>query len=441
MGSLKTHTVILGAGISGLSVAHFLSKKNNDFLVVEKTNRVGGYIHSQKKNGFLIENGPNTVLINNPSIQQLIDDCHLTHSLIFSNDDAKNNRYLLRDGKLQLLPKTPKEFLWSPIMNWHQKLTLLKDLFASKHKQDTTVASFISKRFGKAAAKQLFEPFLTGIYAGNIEEMSTKHTLNKIWSLEQQYGSVIKGLKKQKSKNSPRIFNFPDGLSQLTDTLGKKYKANLLLNQDMKQISSTDDGYKLTTTDNSIQCQRIISTIPSFALSTLIENHHLASSLNTIRYVPVDVFHFGFEKASVKNQSPGFGVLSKPSDNKHFLGILFNSRIFPHVCSLDKELFTVIVGGDLQSHLCQLPSQELKSLILKEVNELLECSADPIFTNHTVYKKGIPQYHLNHDKIEKEIKEFETNNSNFYILGNYFNGVSVSDCIKNADSLVHKLYS
>ena len=131
--------------------------------------------------------------------------------------------------------------------------------------------------------------------------------------------------------------------------------------------------------------------------------------------------------------------MSKPSDNKHFLGILFNSRIFPHVSSYDQELFTVIVGGDLQSHLCQLPSQELKSLILKEVNELLECSADPIFTSHTVYKKGIPQYHLNHDKIEKEIKEFETINSNFHILGNYFNGVSVSDCVKNADILVQKL--
>lgn len=437
--SLKTHTIILGAGITGLSTAHFLSKKTEDFLVIEKNNKVGGNIHSQNLTGFKVENGPNTVLINNPSIQQLIKDCKLENDLIYPNESTKNNRYVLKQGKLQILPKKPIDILSTPILNWYEKISIIKDFFISKHNKNTSVSSFITKRFGKAVLNHFFEPFLTGIYAGDIDKMSAKHTLKKIWHLEQKYGSVIKGIKQQKNISNPSIFNFSNGLSHLTETIAKNIEKKLLLNQEIKHIKKLKNEYIITTNKNTIQSKRIISTIPAFSLSSIIEHKGLTEALNAIQYVPVDVFHFGFEKKKVKNQSQGFGVLTKPSDKKHFLGILFNNRIFPHVCSDDKDLFTVIVGGSKQSQLCQLPIEKLKPIILNEVKELLKCTADPIFSNHIKYKNGIPQYDLNHDEILNEIKEFENDNTNFHILGNYLNGVSVSDCIRYAHILVKKI--
>ena len=43
----EVNTVIIGAGICGLSAAHFLSKKRSDFLILEASNLPGGIIKTK----------------------------------------------------------------------------------------------------------------------------------------------------------------------------------------------------------------------------------------------------------------------------------------------------------------------------------------------------------------------------------------------------------
>ena len=90
----KTDTIIIGAGISGLSTAHFLSKKNSQFLVLESSDRVGGIIQSKKIKEFICEMGPNTVLLNNDSITQIVKDLNLSEMLIFPNKENNKGRYV-----------------------------------------------------------------------------------------------------------------------------------------------------------------------------------------------------------------------------------------------------------------------------------------------------------------------------------------------------------
>ena len=126
--SIKKNTVILGAGITGLSTAHYLSLKNEDFLVLEKNNRVGGNISSEKKEGFIIENGPNTVLLNNNSIIQLIKAYDLWDTISVPQESAESNRYVLLNDKLHLLPRNPLEFFKSPLLSLKEKLRLFQQL-------------------------------------------------------------------------------------------------------------------------------------------------------------------------------------------------------------------------------------------------------------------------------------------------------------------------
>jgi oxygen-dependent protoporphyrinogen oxidase len=434
--SIKKHTIILGAGITGLSTAHYLSLKNKDFIVLEKKNRVGGNIQSIQKNGFTFENGPNTVLLNNDSITSLIKAYDLWDVMSNPKESAENNRYVLLNSRLQLLPRNPLEFLKSPLLNWKQKLRLFKEPFVAKHNQNTSVAEFISKRFGEGILHQFVEPFVTGIYSGNPQNMSAKHTLKLIWEAEQEYGSVIKGMIKKERKAKAKMFNFPNGLSQLTDAMANKLSSQIQYDCTIKSIEKSGDGYIIKSTDDTFSCQKIISTLPAHALSNYISDENLKSELNAVEYVPVDVFHFGFNKNDIKNQSQGFGVLTKPSDNKHFLGVLFNSRIFSHVSPKDKELFTVIVGGSRQKELCKLEPIDLENIVVKELMDLMECEQTPIFSNHYKYKKGIPQYDMNHQSLVDTIENFEKNNPNFHILGNYYNGISVSDSILKANNFV-----
>ena len=158
-----------------------------------------------------------------------------------------------------------------------------------------------------------------------------------------------------------------------------------------------------------------------------------------MRYTPVDVFHFGFKKDHVMNQAPGFGVLTKPSDQKNYLGILFSSRTFENVAPKDSELFTVLVGGERQKELCDLPIEQLETIILRELEQLICHQGEVTFKKHFRWKKGIPQYDMNHQELIDGLVQFEKRNQDFYVLGNFHGGVSVSDCINKSKKLALKL--
>ena len=113
---MKKKTIILGAGISGLSSAHFLSKKSDDFIILEESNRVGGWINSEKIDGYTCENGPNTVLLNNTAFLELLKDLNLEKEICKPQESAADNRYVLHQNKLQKIPTTPWQFFISPLL-------------------------------------------------------------------------------------------------------------------------------------------------------------------------------------------------------------------------------------------------------------------------------------------------------------------------------------
>ena len=437
----KANTVIIGAGICGLSVAHFLSKKRSDFLILEANKLPGGIIKTKIEKNFICENGPNTVLLNNDAIEEIIKDYDLWKDLQFPKESSNKNRFVLHQNKLTKIPLNPISFIFSPLFSFISKIRVLREPFIRSHKKNTSVFEFVKKRFGKEFHDQLIEPFITGVYAGNTKKMSAKHTLKLLWKLEQSHGSVIKGVLKSKKDKKSKInsFNFPKGLSQLTSKIALSVESKLILNFKVQQIMKSDNGYEIISDSGKISCKEIICSVPSYSLKNFISDSSLVTQLNKIIYSPVDVFHFGFEKKNIQNKKQGFGVLTKPSDNKSYLGILFNSRIFDYVSPKDKELFTVLVGGERQKHLCEMQPIKLKQLILEELEDLLGHKGKTIIENHYRWIKGIPQFNLDHSDLLNAIKEFENNNSKFHLIGNYFNGVSVSDCIKKSRDLVNTI--
>ena len=437
---MKVETIIIGAGISGLSTAHFLSKKSSDFLIVESEKKVGGIISTKKENGFLCENGPNTVLLNNDAINEIIKDCGLFEQIIFPKKSAQKNRFIFNNNQIQALPNNPIGIFTTSLLNPWDKIQIIKEIFKPNKQGNLSVKDFFDYRFSSNFTNQFVEPFLTGVYAGDINKMSMKHALKRIWELQQKDGSIIKGiLKNILSKKKTPIFNFKNGLSQLTEKIKENLGDKILTQHSVSSINKTPSGFELTINDKEYKCKNIISTIPSFALANLIKDKNLKTQLNLVRYAPAEVFHFGFNQKDIRNQINGFGLLTKKTDNKSYLGVLFNSEIFEHVSDDNTKLFTVIVGGERQAHLCKKNYDELQNIIERELVGLIQSEKKPFFTNHYSYKKGIPQYLLNHQDLLDAINDFEEKNKNFFISGNYIKGVSVSDCIKNAKELVINL--
>ena len=435
---MKVNTVIIGGGISGLSTANFLSKKTSDFLILEASDIVGGTINSSKLDGYILENGPNTVLDNNKAIQELLSDLNITEELIYPNLKKISNRYILLNDRLEKIPLTIFEFLLTPILGIYSKIKIFSEILVPRHINDTDVESFIKRRFGKEFHDNLIVPFLTGIYADTTSKMSTKNTLKKMWELEQKHGSIIVGLIKEKNKNSKaKIFTIDGGLSKITELLSKKFINQLMLNTKVSSIVKLNESYKITLNEGEdIFCNKIISTIPSYSLKDIVFDDKLKNVLSKVNYNPIDVFHFGFDRDALDIKIDGFGLLTKPQDKKSFLGVLFSSNIFEHVSINKKFLITVLAGGDRQKDLCKKSPKFLERQILNEILPLLRLKSEPEFKNHFRWSKGIPSYSMSVTKLQKYIKIFEESNKGFYIIGNFHLGVSVSDCVKNSKELI-----
>ena len=435
----QVHTAILGGGISGLSFAHFYAKSQNDFVLIESQNRTGGIINSETVNDYLCENGPNSILINNNAIKQLLKDCNLYKQTIFPSDSSQKNRYVLHKNELTKIPTSFKQFLKSPLLTMRGKFRILKELFITKHNKNTSVYKFITKRFGQEVHDQLIEPVLTGIYAGNTQNMSAKHSLKLLWELEQKHGSILRGFFSRRKKESIQSFTLPNGIESITKSIHKQLEEKVLLNTCVKKIIKVEKGYEIICQNGIIKCHQIVSTLPAHVLANVIEHKKLSNNLNKIEYTPIDVFHFGFDIKNIHNSKKGFGLLTKPSDNKNYLGILFSSQIFNHCCPKNKAFYTVLVGGERQKEICKKPIYKVQKIIQKELEELLNHQGKVTFSKAFRWKKGIPQYNLNQNELAICIKKFEKDNDNFHVLGNYIGGISVSDCIKKGQKLAHKL--
>lgn len=434
---------IIGAGIAGLSAAHFLDKKGHDITVFEASDRVGGAIHSEVKNGYTLEYGPNTVLLNSKGIIELVRSVGLWDKVKSPVDSASKNRFIIKDGKLNPVPTSPKQFFSTPLLSRKAKFKLIGEPFRKAHKaiDNPSIADFTRYRFGEEFYNHFINPFVTGIYAGNPEQMACKHAMKILWECEQEGGSVFKGFMKRgkriKKENAQldyelpknKMFTFEGGLQTLSKTiheqLGEKIKTKSLV----KIVSGKGSENRIILENgNEEQFDKIIITTPAYVIEQLIHEQFLKTQLSNIKYAPIVVIHFGFKKDQIGKKIEGFGTLTMEKEPKSFLGLLFNSSIFPHTAPKGEALYTAIIGGTRSPELTQLPEEELKAKVLKDIQDLLDINGEPCFYNYWKHDKAIPQYSMNHGDLMEEVLKFEQYNEGIHILGNFVRGISVGDC-------------
>ena len=116
---------------------------------MEKIRKLKKTFNIEKVDGYIIENGPNTVLDNNSAIQELLSDLSITDKLIYPDLKKISSRYLLINDKLEKIPLTIIEFLLTPILSIFSKIKIFSELLVPRHINDTDVESFIKRRFGK----------------------------------------------------------------------------------------------------------------------------------------------------------------------------------------------------------------------------------------------------------------------------------------------------
>lgn len=461
--------LVIGGGISGLTVAYWLQKRGIDVTVLEKETRPGGSIRTEMEKGYLIECGPNSTLDLYREVDDLCEGLGVMGEKIFA-ESAAGNRYVLRDGRLRPLPTGPLQFLTTDLWSLRGKLRLLREPFIPGYKgpAEETIAQFVIRRTGQEFLDYAIDPFVTGVFAGDPYRLSLKSCFPKMYNLEQGYGSLVKGaLLGKRNKGEPkrrmRLFSFKEGLetmpAAIAGVLGDRMKRgfNVTLVKSNRhafpspltgEVEGGGNFDVIAEKDGQIEAfraDRVVLATPAWVTAKIIHplSERIAEGLMAIEYIPVAIVFTGFDRRSVRHPLDGFGFLIPSKESKRggysLLGSIWSSAIFPGRAPEGKAAFTNILGGARNRDILEYSDKELIEMTLRDLRNILAIEEKPDFLRIVRQPRAIPQYTLGHgDRISTVEKGLE-NLPGLYLAGNYINGVSVGHCVAEATKLATRI--
>jgi len=441
---MKENIVIVGGGISGLSLLHYLKQKVSmsrdiDIQLYERNAVLGGAIQTTKRNDCLFELGPQGFLNNSPGTLELIQQLNLDHELIESKPDAKR-RYIQKNNDLFLFPMNPKEFLLNPVLNPLDKIRIFNEQFVPKGTDPLETAyAFAQRRFGEKAARYFMDPFVKGLCGGDASKIILKELFPRIYEIEQQHGSLMKGMMQRKKAGKDlmpktKLLSFRSGVSTLIHALSEKYKDAIHVNQKITSITYELSQYVLHTKDNHFTADKLVVATPAYHAAELlrIPFRELSEHLDDIQYSPIAVIGLVYNREDCPHVPPGYGYLVPSCENKNILGVLFESNIFDGRSANDQMLLRLMIGGTHHPDIVDKTELQLIDMALHEVETCLKIKGKIKDMFFTFWRKAIPQYDLKYlqtiERMENELKQCP----NLYLSANYLNGISMNDCIENA---------
>lgn len=449
--------VILGGGIAGLAAAWFIRQKmgsDADLLVLEKSPRAGGWIQTQFHHGYLFEQGPRSFRVKSTEapVWQMIEQLGLQSQLIPSHADA-SARYVYYKKQLEQVPRHLWNMPFSPLTPKCFQV-LWREFFSPKaDHQDESIYNFFSRRTSVEWTERLVDPFVSGIYAGDITKLSAKSCFPQLYDLEQAYGSLIKGAFLKKKRTLPinpvgsilgkaPFFSFQNGMETLTDALYNSLKGHIQLNCSAQKIVLESDSVHIQL-DNSdwVNADYVISALPSFRLAALLHPKHpfLGKALEKLNYASVMVVNLGYRKPVLKQK--GFGYLIPSQENETILGCVWDSCVFPQQApGPDSTRMTVMLGGAKNPEIKDWSEEKGIAMALSAMERQLGIDAVADSITVKIAKDAIPQYELGYALWSANIEEqLSFLSPRIQCIGSAFNGVSVSDCIAGAHRAANAL--
>jgi len=443
---MTKNIAIIGAGITGLTAAFYLKKAGIPVTIFEKNDRVGGVMQSFSQDGFVFEQGPNSGVLSNIEMVNLLDDLKDDLELEIGQPAAKK-RLIWQNGHWEALPSGLWSALKTPLFTWKDKFRILGEPFRSKGtKPDETVAAMVKRRLGSSFLDYAIDPFISGIYAGNPDYLVTQYALPKLYQLEQDYGSFIKGaFKKAKipktaddKRITKEIFSIKGGLNNLPKALAEKIgKKQIVLNQKELTVRRENGQFKI----NNQSFTHVINTVRADYLSGLypfLKPEELTNITN-LQYAPVVEIGIGYHHWKGADIN-AFGGLVPMVEHKNILGLLFMSTLFPGRAPHNGAIFTLFIGGSKKPELTELSESKLLDIVKKDFIEMMQLSdfkPDMIHIKH--YKKAIAQYGADSRERLEAINRIESSYKGLILAGSIRDGVGIADRVKQAKTIADKL--
>ncbi len=372
---------IVGAGISGLALTHYLREQGVETVTFEASARPGGTIHSRAVDGRIVELGPQRLRLAGP-VQALIDTLDLGEELREGNTDQP--LYIYHDGAFKVAPLSLRDAITTDLLSWRGKLRVLAEPFTKGPQPGESVEGFLTRKFGREAAHRLFGPLYTGLYGTAADEMLVEYSLGRALERHGIDGSILKAVAPYalKGRDPPPIVTFERGLKRLPEALADRYADSIHFSTPVTAVEPAGTGYELVTESGRHHVDAVGMTAPAPTAADLLEpvGDGLAETLAEFNYNPLAVVSLASEA-----ELEGHGCQILPEAGYDTLGMTWNASM------LDRDgVYTSYLGGGRDDGLLDKPDDEIGAIAAKDFEALLGAEAD-VLTVHR-WEPGMPAY-------------------------------------------------
>jgi oxygen-dependent protoporphyrinogen oxidase len=468
----RRRVVIVGGGVSGLAAAHRLVELQSqnpkdsplEVVLLEASNRLGGTVRTHRREGFLIEGGPDSFISEKPEALALAKRLGLGERITGTNEQHRRS-FVVRGGRLRptpegfqlLAPSRMLPFLTTDIFTWRGKARMALDLVLPRRKgangrDDESLAAFVRRRFGREALERMAQPMVGGIYTADPEALSLRATMPRFLEMERRDRSLILSMWKAgrradadarhgRGASGARyslFLSFDEGVQVLTDALAARL-TGVRLNTKVTSLrpeGGTRRWVLQTDAGETLEADAVCLALPAYASARLLRDSDdaLADELDTIPYASTATVNLAYKRADIPHPLDGFGFVVPYVERRATLACTFSSVKFPSRAPEGHALLRAFVGGALQPDMFELDEEKMTAAVRRDLRDLLGVEAPPLFAHVERWPRSMAQYHLGHAARVARIRELTARLPALALCGNAYEGAGLPDCVRGGES-------
>lgn len=459
MSGEKRTVVIIGGGITGIAAAYYLQKTIKErqlpieCKLIEATHRLGGKLQTVIRDGFVIERGPDSFLARKTSASRLIHEVGLEDEIVHN---ATGKSYILANGKLYPIPGgsvmgIPTQIgpfittgLFSPLGKLRAALDFI--LPPTKTEGDLSLGQFFRRRFGDEVVDNLIEPLLSGIYAGDIDQMSLMSTFPQFFQLEQRYGSLVRGAKRTTPKAAKQrkgaFQTLKTGLQSLVDEVEKRLEqGSVMKGVRVENVRREGTEYRLRLSNGEVwKADSIIIAIPHSSVPAMFADYPFFAPFQSVPSTSVATVALAFPESAIEQDIDGTGFVVSRRNDYTITACTWTHKKWPHAAPSGKALLRCYVGRPGDEEIVEQSDDEIVRVVLDDLNKIMRITGRPEFFVISRWKRAMPQYTVGHKERLANIKaHMDSELPGVFLAGSSYEGLGLPDCIAQGEEAVKKV--